>query len=350
MAKDEYGFQDARGAILSSNLIIPSLLLSDLTDAKFNGSWQDKLTTGAAYDGSPLRKKESWTLLWCLERAARTQMQTFGLSGLYEEVQTAGFFGALASNLELFSQLDEELRATGFKLFFADCRSDGTETSLGADFAIIIPVSEDEVKLALFQAKKVKGTGVSDVYQVAGNTGKYQIQQLLRSEERLQELAIAPSSDTCEALSQSPFRDAVYYVFWHQCEPSGLLRPTIRPARSVSADLTAGQPDRSYPTTKTWNVDPLHDWIYFSEAVSLLLADETSRFGVRLTRASVLSFLKNGPRPRRVIGIHPPSLEYKLGYWDYLSNSPWIECNFSGLGWSSVEKREIAPSSSPFEI
>lgn len=159
------------------------------------------------------------------------------MCGLSEESLTANFAGRLAAQ---YTWAVECIGNEGDKpALWGEYSKNGqgydSESKRGADFALVVPVSEQEVKVAIFQAKKARNER-ADISQVGSKTAPdSQLGKLL---DTLRTIASASYISDDDSLSWG------HYVFW---------RETEKFPKSISLaqlDLILSEPNKEYDLSK----------------------------------------------------------------------------------------------------
>jgi len=220
--------------------------------------------------------------------------------------------------------LDETIEASGdFFLYSADCKSDSTESRLGTDFGIIVPVADDRYKVALFQAKKANfNTPTSIERQSPGNSHYQQLTRMLDIETAWGSIENIDQLDVVTEYKGSLLGALCFYVFWHA--PESYLLPTILSAIQANHQieektgvsyLGIGSVGSSVPKS-AMEIVPLRGGTWFSEAISLLLADPETNFGITMTKEEICALLASKTaKPRQILGVRIPSATLNLGDW-----------------------------------
>lgn len=253
---------------------------------------------------------QNWALYWAIEQSVAEISALCANRGLNEEFQTSAFFGALRANLTVYAALDPRLESEGaFSFYFADCKSESTESALGADFALIYPLGNDRFKVALFQAKIVGHNRLANVYRYNSRNDTYQLDQLAATNRQLQ-------------LLNPPRKirgQCCYYAFWHKSGDDAMLRPTLRTVGQVELDVSAKKRLHNWvqgENATVWSVSPFRRATFFSEFASLLLPAKDSYAGSCLNRDELIDLLKRPhTRPKNVLGIASARTGFTLRHW-----------------------------------
>ncbi|MBY3561769.1 hypothetical protein [Rhizobium laguerreae] len=144
-------FQDNYCRLYTSLLDQDALFARKLETYEGQG---DLLLDEAVFLPGAFSARQNWALYWAVEQSVAEVSGFCASRGLNEEFQTAALCGALRANLSVYAALDPRLEEEGrFSFYFADCKSESTESALGADFALIYPLSEDRFKVAFVSSQ-----------------------------------------------------------------------------------------------------------------------------------------------------------------------------------------------------
>ncbi len=129
------------------------------------------------------------------------------MSGLSEESLTANFAGRLAAQ---YTWAVECMGNKGDKsALWGEYSKNGqgydSESKRGADFALVVPVSEQEVKVAIFQAKKARGEQANISQGGSKTAPESQLDKFIETVRTIASAAGIPAEDS---LSWG------HYVFW----------------------------------------------------------------------------------------------------------------------------------------
>lgn len=260
---------------------------------------------------------------WSFQKTVLDHWDLLTRTNAFEEAQNSSMFASLSSNLSMMSCLDNSIKASGdFFLYSADCKSDSTEPRLGTDFGIIIPVSDEKYKVALFQAKKADLNKTTSIERESpGGSNYQQLTRMLDVEKKCLTDDIDEPSSNLE-YEGSLFGRLCFYVFWH--DPTTYLLPTIISAIQANYQVEKNRIDRYLRTGSQETVfaksdmaiAPLCGGTWFSEAISLLLADPQTNFGIEMTKEDICELLQsNTAKPRKILGVRIPSNTLNLGDW-----------------------------------
>ncbi|MCP1229392.1 hypothetical protein [Acetobacter fabarum] len=284
--------------------------LSDLKDEKY-------------FNNSYFESKALCALFWSFQKTVLDHWDLLTRTNAFEEVQNSSLFASLSSNLSMMSCLDKSIKASGdFFLYSADCKSDSTESRLGTDFGIIIPIANDKYKVALFQAKKANHDEATSIERESPGGSHYQqLTRMLDVEKPwLTEDTYEPSQNP--EYEGSLFGRLCFYVFWH--DPRTYLLPTILSAIQANHQIekNTGVSYLEKGSTKVsvrksdMNIAPLCGGTWFSEAISLLLTDPQANFGIEMTKEDICELLESETaKPRQILGVRIPSNTLNLGDW-----------------------------------
>lgn len=275
--------------------------------------------------------RQNWSLFWAIEQSVAEISTLCTVGGLNEEFQTAALFGSLRANLSVFAALDTSLQEEGaFSFYFADCKSEATESALGADFAIIYPLSQNRFKVALFQAKIADLNRYANVYRRNGTTGIYQLDQFAETNDLFPDLG-----------------DCCYYTFWHRGGSGAMLRPTIRTVGQVHADVAAQKEAHCWTEgniSKVWSVNTLQKGTFFSEFISLILPMEDIVGGYTLCFDELVALLSNPKaRPKHVMGISSTQTGFMLNHWLDIGSAIEAENEEFSTGGGIYGRDELTP-------
>jgi hypothetical protein len=228
-----------------------------------------------------------------------------------EETLTQKMLDEIASSMSKLSTLDDIILSdNSFFLYYADCKSDRTESFLGSDVAVIIPVGQEKFNVALFQAKKVDNPSrVSIERRSPKKTDFQQITRLLDVEgefteyldgfeQRLKSINIDDDFKITEKMC--------FYLFWHKLD--SCLLPTVLSAQQINHQLFKvdgkiyHSKDNNPVLCGDMNINPLKYGVWFHESISLLLADPDSKFGKIMNKGDIYTLL-GSKKIKSVIGI-----------------------------------------------
>lgn len=275
------------------------------------------------FDNSYFDSEALCALFWSFQKTVLDHWDLLTRTNAFEEAQNSSIFASLSSNLNMLSCLDDSIKASGdFFLYSADCKSDSTEPRLGTDFGIIIPVSDEKYKVALFQAKKANANETTSIERESPRGSHYQqLTRMLDVEEAwLTDDIYEPSSNS--EYEGSLFGRLCFYVFWH--EPTTYLLPTILSAIQANYQIEKntgvsylGMGSQEAAVARSdMAIAPLCGGTWFSEAISLLLADPQTNFGIEMTKEDICKLLKSKTaKPRQILGVRIPSDTLNLGDW-----------------------------------
>lgn len=269
----------------------------------------------ALFADEPFDRAVLRALFWAFQMTVLDHWDSVTRVDAHEESQNSALMAHLCSSLRLLGLLDDRAFGGGeFVLYGADCRSDWTESRLGCDFALIVPIGPDLYKVALFQAKKAAMEGLTSIERESPKDSRFQqLTRLLQTER-----AYATPRDVEAGL----FGRLAYYAFWH--DPRTQLLPTVLSAaqangqlrESSGVDYSRKNLIGAMARNPDMRVCALAGGTWFSEAIPLLLADPTSDFGVIMGRRQVRRlFQSKATRPRQVVGMRIPGRGLSLGDW-----------------------------------
>lgn len=306
-----------------------------------DGATRDVLLDRDVFLPGAFSAEQNWALYWAVEQSVAEVSMMCAVKGLNEEFQTSAFFGALRANLSVFAALDPELESEGtFSFYFADCKSEATETSLGADFALVFPLDVDRYKVALFQAKIVNDEGLANVYRYNKRHETYQLDRLVATNQQFQQL------DPPRKIRGQ----CCYYAFWDRVRPGAMLRPTIRTVEQVRNDVAAGKQRHNWTSgdsSKVWAVSPFKRATYFSEFVGLLLPADNTFAGSAVTGEELWGLLaKPDTRPKHVLGIASGKTGFSLEHWLELDAMIGARTQIFSAGGRTFDLDQMAPKGS----
>lgn len=304
-----------------SNLIDPILFEKILKSDK--NKTLDYLINEKHFMKHRFSPKAVCALFWGLQITVLDNWDLFTRVNANEEAQNAGLFSSLASVIRLLCILDASILSDGnFYFYYADCKTDRTESNLGTDFGIIIPVGKDEFKVALFQAKCSDIELTSIKRESPKKSGYQQLTRMLETEHNFRPKIKNIEADEVIKDPDSLFGHLCYYVFWH--DPASHLLPTVISAEQINLQLTKGTnvsyfvpgSDNSKIKPAGMKVMPLLGATWFSEAISLLLSDPSSDFGITMNADALQSLLASPNEcPRQIIGLQLPTSQFDLKDW-----------------------------------
>lgn len=276
------------------------------------------------FNDSYFSKAALCTLFWAFQISVLDHWDLLTRIGSHEEPQNSAIFAHLSTALRLLGLLDDSVAAPAeFFLYSADCKSDATESSLGCDFGILIPIASDQYKIALFQAKKAEMNNLTSIERESPAESHYQ--QLTRMLD--QDARWGLTADICDPNERVDYEARLFgrlcfYIFWH--DPRTYHLPTILSAIQANDQIAKstklsflgiGKTQRSIRKSEM-QIAPLLGGTWFSEAIPLLLADPESNFGLAMSATEVVQLLQSKvARPRQILGIQMPVRGLSLGDW-----------------------------------
>jgi hypothetical protein len=274
---------------------------------------------------------QNWALFWAIEQSVAEISMLCTVGGLNEEFQTAALFGSLTANLSVFAALDIRLQEeSAFSFYFADCKSEATESALGADFAIIYPLGPDRFKVALFQAKIADANRAANVYRRNKTTGIFQLDQF----EEISKLYPA-------------LGDYCYYAFWHRGGSDAMLRPTIRTVGDVYSDVAAQKEAHHWKEgnlSNVWSVSSLRNGTFFSEFLSLILPMDEDEARSALCFDELVTLLSNpNARPKHVLGVSSAQSGFALNHWLNIGTAIKAQNEEFMVDGERFDRDELAP-------
>lgn len=317
------------GAWFEENICIFKTTIIDQSERFYDNISSGKLSTLSDlkderyFNDSYFESKALCALFWSLQKTVLDHWDLLTRTNAFEEVQNSAMFASLSSNLSIMSCLDNSIKASGdFFLYSADCKSDSTESRLGTDFGVIIPIANDKYKVALFQAKKANHDEATSIERESPGGSHYQqLTRMLDVEKTWLTEDINEPSENSE-YKGSLFGRLCFYVFWH--DPRIYLLPTILSAIQANYQIekNTGVSYLGIGSTKAavkksdMDIAPLCGGTWFSEAISLLLTDPQTNFGIEMTKENICELLESKTaKPRQILGVRIPSNTLNLGDW-----------------------------------
>jgi hypothetical protein len=241
-------------------------------------------------------------LFWIFQVAALCHLRNATVWDYHEEVQNAEIFGAITACIDMINVIaGPDFSNNKFNMYRADCKTEGSESALGADFCIIIPISADEYKVSLFQAKKVINDNRVSVHRKSPLIPDYeQLTCLLEVEEELRKRLNHSVSEGEDLLLDS----LCYYVFWHPA--ASQMLPTVLSARQANQQIIDSHHKdfsvRQKGSKSKMMIKPLTDGTWFSEFIPLLVADPKLNYGFNMKKEDII-YLLGKNLVKSVIGV-----------------------------------------------
>lgn len=165
-------------------------------------------------------------------------MKNSPMAGLTEESLTANFAGRLAAQytwaVECIGNKSEKPALWGE--YSKNGQNYDSESQRGADFALVVPVNKNIVKIAIFQAKKAR-IGQADISQGGSATAPdAQLEKLFDT---------AKTTSLAANISEEFWYTWVHYVFWSE---TGICPKSISLAKLESILVDRKKVDVSQPS------------------------------------------------------------------------------------------------------
>lgn len=316
-------FEDFTSLKFTENIDKKKLILNKLISEEYIQEYIDFLKDETYFTDIYFKKPSLCALFWAFQITVIDHWAGFTRPEYHEESQNSGLFGCLSSVLGLLGALDNSITAEdGFFLYSADCRSDRTESELGTDFGIIIPVGDDQYKVALFQAKKTTNLEkVSISRESPKGSSCQQLTRMLKLDSQFNQPHNTGKIDGDKFYESLLFNRLCFYVFWH--DPNTYFLPTILSAEQARQQIIY-QKNIDYLNIETTNqgsgdkgmdINPMLGGTWFSDAIPLLLADPKSDFGIKMSKLEICKLLESKFRPRSIVGLQIPTENLSVGDW-----------------------------------
>lgn len=165
------------------------------------------------------------------------------MSGLTEESLTANFAGRMAAQFTWAVECigNEGGKAALWGEYSKNGQGEQSESQRGADFALVVPVSEQKVKVAIFQAKKARNDE-ADISQGGSKTAREaQLVKLYGTAQVIGEYF---------GLSDDESLAWVHYVFWREITkfPTSISLAMLKPILADPKTVNLSKIDTSQDT------------------------------------------------------------------------------------------------------